>query len=127
MLDKPRRFAQEGLVTFTDAGIVEDHRIATQGGFILARESGTCLAMWREVRPLQAGETAGVNAEEAAAWATAVHLARVLLRESWSEWERLRAEPIESLTTRERATVRTKHREACQLWQAEAVAARSTR
>ena len=126
MIARPGALQAEDMVSYTDAGVVAEESVVTQGGFLMTRD-GVMLAMWRTGRGIADGETIDVNAEETAALSTAIGLMTILQRRRWEAWERARAAVQLELTPQERGTVRFKMKAANALWQREAVEARRGR
>ena len=126
MLARPEALREEDMVSYTDAGVVAEESVVTQGGFLMTRD-GVMMAMWRSRRTVVGGETVDVNAEETEALCTAIGLMTILQRHRWEAWERARAAVQQELSPQERGTVRFKMKAANALWQREAVEARRGR
>ena len=124
MVRYPQSVGGADIVACTDAGICVEEGCATQGGFLFARASGECLAMWRERRQLGDGEVVDVNAEESRAVETALGLLRLLLGRRWESWATARLAIGCVMSDPERRTVRLKHKQAWGTWQRESVEAR---
>ena len=126
MTARPGALQAEDMVSYTDAGVVAEEAVVTQGGFLMTRD-GVMLAMWRTGRAISDGETVDVNAEETEALTTAIGLMTILQRHRWEAWDRARACVRQEMSPQGRGTVRYKWKAANLAWQREAVEARRGR
>ena len=101
MVAYPQAYLRVDVIACTDAGVCVQEGCATRGGYLLARGTQECIAMWRERRTLADGELVDVNAEEARAVETALGLLRLVLGRRWEAWMRARLWIVTVLTVEE--------------------------